>query len=365
MRKIMREEAYYLLDGGAILGGGGGGDKDGGIELIEEAFRLGEPTMVSLDEVDPDGIVVTMSAVGAPAAVDKFAAPEEYANVVRLLEEKAKKRIVALITNEMGAGSSFNAFLPSAVLGIPMLDAACNGRAHPLGTMGSMGLSENLEYVTIQTAAGGDPKRGMRLELTTEGSVAATSALVRSAAVEAGGLVAVARNPVTGSYIKNNAAIGAISRAIEVGKAYSAGKTAEEKLKAVAACLGGRIVATGKVENMELITEGGLDRGSFELTDGKRYRMTIWNEYMSLDLNGERIGTFPDLMMTFRADTGEPVTSAQLSEGDDVALLFVSRDELLLGGGMYEISGYQRIEGVLGEPILPYVEAWVKRRSAK
>ena len=34
----MREEAYYLLDGGAILGGGGGGDKDGGIELIEEAF---------------------------------------------------------------------------------------------------------------------------------------------------------------------------------------------------------------------------------------------------------------------------------------------------------------------------------------
>lgn len=357
-KDIPKETMEALLYGSLILGAGGGGSLSGGRETIEAAYKAGTPTMISVEDLDPsvEGHIVTTSAVGAPAAKEQFAKPADFNRIMERMALEVEEPLLAYITNELGAGSTFNAFIQSATTGIPMLDAACNGRAHPLGTMGSMGLSEKPDYETIQTAVGGNPALGKYIELTVKGSVSHTSALVRAAAVEAGGLVVVARNPVSLDYVKEHAALGVLTQATEVGRAFLSGETPEKKLANAAEALGGEVLFEGMVSNFDLRTEGGLDVGSFEVTDkGSTYTMYIWNEYMACDKDGTRIWTFPDLLMTFDTHTGEPITSAALKSGQHIRVLAVPRAKIRLGAGMYEQSGYERIEDVLNIDMVSYL----------
>ena len=39
-------------------------------------------------------------------------------------------------------------------------------------------------------------------------------------------------------------------------------------------------------------------------------QLTFWNEYATAEKDGKRLATFPDLIMTINAKTGEPVTTA-------------------------------------------------------
>lgn len=63
--------------------------------------------------------------------------------------------------------------------------------------MGSMNLHKLPDYKTVQACVGGNPDTGNHIECFFEGTIDSTSKMVRLASIEAGGLVAVARNPVT------------------------------------------------------------------------------------------------------------------------------------------------------------------------
>ncbi len=91
-----------------------------------------------------------------------------------------------------------------------------------------------------QTAIGG--KGDNYLEFSVSGSLGKAASMVRKASVEAGGLVAVARNPVTAAYARQNGAPGAITQAIEVGEALLGAK-GEAAIAAVVDKLGGKVVA--------------------------------------------------------------------------------------------------------------------------
>jgi Uncharacterized conserved protein len=70
----------------------------------------------------------------------------------------------------------------------------------------------------INLSRGGNPKLGNKVEGFLQGDISKTAKMVRQAAVEAGGIVAVARNPVDAKYIKENGAINGVGHAIETGK---------------------------------------------------------------------------------------------------------------------------------------------------
>jgi hypothetical protein len=162
-------------------------------------------------------LVITVSAVGAPAAEEQYVQPIDYVQSVRNLAKYMGGLPKAMITNENWGSATINGLLQSVILDIPVLDAPCNGRAHPTGVMGSMGLNNQASYTSIQTAVGDQPDTEKRISQVIDGSINASSKVIRNAAVEAGGLVAVARNPVPVSYRRENAAIGAISQALEIG----------------------------------------------------------------------------------------------------------------------------------------------------
>jgi DUF917 family protein len=352
MARIKLDESMvdYAVFGGAVLGGGGGGWIEDGQQIGRLALEIGQPELLTIDEFEDEDLWVTVSLVGAPGAKDKYLKPIHYAKALDLLSHKIGKPIQALHTNENGAGTTVNGWFQSVVSGIPLVDFACNGRAHPTGAMGSLNLSEIEGYISHQSAVGG---KGMDyLEMSISSSLDKAASMVRKASVEAGGLVAVARNPVTAAYARQHGAAGAIMQAIEVGEALLS-RTGEAAIDAVVTKLGGQVITTGTVSDFLLETAGGFDVGTVWI-DGS-YEMTFWNEYMTLERDGQRCATFPDLIMTLDAKTARPIVSAATEKGQQLAVITVPKEKLLLSSTMRNEKLMQPIEVIIQKSVLSYI----------
>ena len=119
--------------------------------------------------------------------------------------------------------------------------------------------------------------------------------------------------------------------------------------RAAADWLGGEIAAVDEVSAVELRSAGGFDVGYVQVGS---LTLDFWNEYMTLEHSGERAATFPDLIMTLDAATGEPVTSAEVCVGHRLAVLRVARNRLLLGAGMFDSRLYLPAEEAIDKPII-------------
>lgn len=353
MTPLTREMVEAASLGGCLLGGGGGGSLARGRAIGELAVQVGQPRLARLEELAESAVIVTVSAVGAPAAEHQFCTPMYYVRAVELLRRSGLD-IAGLITSENGGLATLNGWFQSAVLDIPVVDAPCNGRAHPTGTMGSIGLNKLAGYVSRQAAVGGSPDRGAYTEIVVSAQVAEAARLVRQAAVSAQGMVAVARNPVSVAYARQHAAGGAVSQAIELGKRMLAAGPAGAA-PAAAGFLSGEVVATGEVCDLALETAGGFDVGRLGIRAGKaEYRLTFWNEFMTLEREGRRLATFPDLIATVDASSGLPLPTADLRDGARVALVIAPRRSLILGAGMRDPELFRDAEKAVGLDIIRY-----------
>jgi DUF917 family protein len=340
------ESVKYAALGGSFLGGGGGGSIRDGISLGELALEVGEPRLVALEELDSNALIATVSAVGAPAAEAAYLKPADYVAALQELNGRPGKSVAGLISSENGGIGTLNGWFQSAMTGIPVVDAACDGRAHPTGVMGSMGLDTLEKYYSVQAAVGGNPEAANKVVVVAGGNIGTVDRLIRQAAVEAGGMVAVARNPVSASYVKDNGAPGAIGLAIDLGalieqQRADGGRAVAETL---AGRMNGELLAEGEVEGHTIRTTGGYDVGHLAVGE---VTLTFWNEYMSADRDGDRLATFPDLIATLDAEIGTPVTTAEISTGQRVVVLAVPKERLLLGAGVRRAEALEPVEEVL------------------
>jgi uncharacterized protein len=360
-KMILDEEAgRAAVYGGAVLGGGGGGTVISGMERFQIAVSLGNPTLVTLDDLNDDDLVITASAVGAPAAKDRFFLPVDAIKAMELVQQKLNRPIAGIITNENGPASGVNGWLQSAMMKIPVVDAPANGRAHPTGLMGAMGVHRLEDYHSIQAAVGGNPGTGKYLEMVVEGRPQVTASLVRQAAVQSGGLVMVVRDPLPVSYLKENAAPGGTSQAIKIGRAIlnALGRGPQAIIDAVVESTGGRIFCQGTISALHLRTEGGYDVGNLTISgEGAEAELTFWNEFMTLETGGVRQATFPDLITLISLDTGIPVAAAEIRQGDRVAVLIVPRDKLILGKGVLLPETIKEAEDAIHKPLFNVPES--------
>lgn len=336
------------------LGSSGGLGSAGGFGSTGGLWSTGRPWMISLDDLPPDAVLLTVSAVGSPAGKGHHAGSEEHGRAVELFRRQTGLDIAGLITNECGGLATVNGWVQSAAAGLPVVDAPCNGRAHPTGTMGSMGLHLVSGYESLQTAVGGSRADGTYLEILVRGNLEFAGGVVRQSAAHAGGLVAVARNPVTVAYARKNAAPGAIGKCVEVGKRMLSARTAEERIEAIVGASGGSVAVRGTVTKKDLVSAGGFDAGTLLISGG--YEITFWNEYITLEtLNGHsRLATFPDLIATIDAESGFPVSSADVEEGRQIAVIVVPAGVLLLGAGVKDPKLYEAVERAVGKEVVKY-----------
>lgn len=344
---LTKTDAINAVYGGCILGGGGGGWIDDGLEKTELAFSLGNPELITVDELKDSDFAACVSLVGAPSAKEMYVDSDQLINTVKRMQQEFDQPIKALMTNENGASTTINGWLQAAATGLPFLDAPSNGRAHPTGLMGSMNLSEVADYQSVQTFAGG--KNEKKVEGSITGMLDLTSSAVRAISVQAGGMVGVCRNPVDIPYIKENAAVGAISQAMALGKEFLSVPEGPERIEKAVSFLKGRIIHSGKVSHFQLDETGGFDVGYVRIDD---LELTFWNEYMTAEMNGQRKGTFPDLIMTFDVDTGKPLVSAEIKEGIRIAVISVPKENLLLSSTMYNQKLLKAVEPIINKSII-------------
>ncbi|MFA4646685.1 DUF917 family protein [Pyrococcus kukulkanii] len=355
--KVDEKLAEAAVLGGAFFGGGGGGDLRLGLKHAKLAIELGEVVIVDVDHVPKDKYIATASMVGAPAAKEGYLLPVHAIKSTELFMDVAKVPLGGLISSENGGYSTINGWIQSAVLEIPIVDAPADGRAHPTGVMGAIGLHKVPDYVSIQTAVGGNKEKGRYVEVIVKGPLEKAARMIREAAVQAGGLVAVTRNPVTPEYVKENAAVGAISQATEVGKIIQENRSDVDQMveKILGYLGGGDVISKGEVEQVTLETKGGFDIGKVIVKgrNGTRYEVTFWNEFMTIeDSKGKRYGTFPDLIVMIDLQTGLPLTSAEVKRGDNVLLLVVPKEHIILGAGVKDPEVLRQVEEVIGKKIL-------------
>jgi len=342
--------------GGSVLAAGGGGWVPHGHLVGRTAVSYGTPRLATLDEVADDALVVTVSAIGSPAAVGWEMRPADYVRALRLVMDQLDEPVVGTITAQNGSSTTCNGWVQSAVLGTLVLDAAGDGRAHPTGKMGSFGLAADPRHRTVQAAAGGNRAQDRYLEVVARGTVRSCANVLRTAAVESGGFIAAARNPLPAAQVREHGAVGAISFALRLGDAMlaAAERGGEAVVAAVLDTLGGRLLARGRVRGKELRTENAFDVGALQVEE---IALGFVNEYLTAESAGERLATFPDVLTTLSLHSGLPVSIADIADGDEVAVLHVPKAQVPLGAGVREPSVYPEVEAMLGQPLVEYALA--------
>lgn len=362
--RLDRELVEAAVLGGGVLGGGGGGSMEEGRRNGLLAVEMGAVELVDTQDLPESAILATASAVGAPAAKTAFALPVHYVRAVELLMKEGNVQLQGLVSSEVGGVAVTNGWVQAAALGLVVVDAPCNGRAHPISIQGAIGLHKVEDYVSLQAAIGGDPGQGRYLEVFLRGKLQTISPLMPLISAQAGGMVAVGRNPVTVSYTRDHAAVGAIKQAIRVGQAMleKQGAGPMEVVEAACGALEGEIVGRGQVTEVKLETKGGLDVGLVRVDTGEggTLELTFWNEYMTLEAVDpagavRRIATFPDLMATFDLSTGMALSSALIAPGREVAVVSVPRQKLILGAGVRDPELLRPVEETVGKEVLKYV----------
>jgi len=122
-----------LARGAAVLGTGGGGDPYIGSLLAAQALaEHGPVTVVSLDEVPDDALVLTVAMMGAPTVmVEKLPSLEEVIAPVHALGTYLGRPVTHVACAEIGGVNSTIPVAAAAALGLPLVDADGMGRAFP------------------------------------------------------------------------------------------------------------------------------------------------------------------------------------------------------------------------------------------
>lgn len=355
-RKLSQGDVEAAMIGGLLLSAGGSG-KARSLErhdlAAEVALGYGQVDFVSLEELPQDGWLLVSTSVGAPG----FAQPEL---VLRDHVEAAEALIAHLGSRPAGVicghVPGFNGWVVSAALGLPYVDAAANGRGHPTVKMGGMGLASHPTARIVQIARAGFAETGSRIAVTAEGNLDKTSHLMRQTAIVSGGLVASARGPYPVGFVAENGAAGAITFQIELGRAMLDAAPGAPRIVAAAAHMRGEVLVTGTVIENSVTYANGFDCGRMVVSDGTReVSLGVFNEFMTADMDGQRVATFPDMVGSLDPETGDPIAIAQLPVGAPVAIVTGHRSGFPLGKGALDPAVFREVEAALGTELFSYL----------
>jgi uncharacterized protein len=329
-----------MVYGGAVLGAGGGGSIEAAMAAGRKALARGAPCLIDISELSPEAIIATLSIVGSVSGGSDTSTQFLHGLCLRKLAEIERGSPQALISCEVGPQPVIYGWRESAATGVPIVDAPCNGRAHPFGLMGSLGLHRHPEYVTSTVAAAGGPNRNAPVELTVRSSAANADKVVRQASAKMGRPLAVARNPLPAKYVAQQAAVGGLKYAQWVGRivATELNHGLPMMLQHLAREIGGQVLAQGRVIEAALRDRGGFTVGRIRIRerDGRECGVAVCNEYLALQRDGSTLATFPDLIVLFDRDRLFPLSSRDVRAGTQVSVFGVPRKRLILGSTMWD-----------------------------
>ncbi|MDQ0643159.1 DUF917 domain-containing protein [Microbacterium murale] len=357
---ITAEDIPGLARGAAVLGTGGGGDPYIGALLAAQALRQhGDVTVVSVDEVPDDALVLTVAMMGAPTVmVEKLPSLDEVVAPVHALSASLGRPVTHIACAEVGGVNSTIPIAAAAALGLPLIDADGMGRAFPELQM----VLPTLYGVAASPLAFGDEKGNVGVLNTVDNSW--TERIARVACVEMGCSVMISGFPMLGSQAREALVAGSLTLCREIGDGIAhARETNTDPVQHTVRLLGGLELFAGKVVDVERATTTGFARGRARIENpDTMLELFFQNEHLMAQLDGRTLVTTPDLIMVVEHDSGEPITTEGLRYGQRVRVIAAPSDErwhsadglAMVGPGYfgYDIPSHRfdgRVEGLAEE----------------
>jgi DUF917 family protein len=351
-RRLDAADLEPALLAGLLLSAGGSGRRalQRHRRFGAEALELGAVDLVPSTALADTDQVIVATGVGAPGFASAVTGPEDSLQAARALIDASGARPRAVIPGHV---PGTYAWLIAAGLGLKLLDAAANGRGHPTVKLGGMGMATRDDLPIHQVCA----NRHRGLQVVASGSLIATSNIMRSAAVQCGGLVMAVRGPLSNAFVRSHGAAEAISFQLRLGHAMTdAGDSGGARIAAALACLDGQVLVRGKVASNDVIYRDGFDIGRVVVREGPReLTLGVYNEFMAVDEAGRRLATFPDLIACLDPDSGDPLAIAELLPETEVILMIASHQKIPLGAGVFDAAAYPEIEQAMNIELLRHL----------
>ncbi|HOP24614.1 MAG TPA: DUF917 domain-containing protein [Defluviitoga sp.] len=317
MRKLDVQAIEDIAVGATILGTGGGGDPYiGKLMALQAIEEYGPVSLIDVDEVPDDALVVPSAMMGAPTVlVEKIPNGEEPFKAFELLKNHMGKDIFGTISIEAGGLNSMIPLALAARLGLPVVDADGMGRAFPELQMVTFTI-----YGVSSTPLALCDEKGNNVLLNTITNKW-SERLARVLTVEMGGSTMLAIYPMTGKQLKKGAVRGTMSLAESLGRAIRESKLNHvDPLDKILEITNGYLLFKGKITDVLRKTTGGFARGKaiFEGIDeyrDKTMELEFQNENLVAQVNGQILASVPDLISVIDPDTGKPITTEMLRYG--------------------------------------------------
>ncbi|RXY99159.1 DUF917 domain-containing protein [Fictibacillus sp. S7] len=317
MRKLGKKEIEDIAVGAALLGTGGGGDPYiGKLMALQAIEEYGEITLLDVDEVPDDAVVVPSAMMGAPTVMlEKAPSGEEAISAFKNLESYLGKKIFATMPIEAGGLNSMLPLALAAKLGLPVVDVDGMGRAFPELQM----VTFYLDGISATPMVLADEKGNTSL-LSTINNVW-TERIARASTIEMGGTVMTAIYPMTGKNLKESGIRNILKLEEDLGKAIRLAKQNNaDPIKEVLKQAGGFELFRGKVSDINRKTETGFARGvaTFEgINDykGETLEVRFQNEHLLAQTDQRLLCITPDLIAVLDSDTGLPITTEGIRYG--------------------------------------------------
>ncbi|MFJ1254122.1 DUF917 family protein [Cupriavidus sp. CuC1] len=337
--------------GGMLLSAGGSGrsrvEKDRNYGAL--ACQNGPIPLISTTALQGKDQVMIASGVGAPGGGKLLVHPGHSIAAAKELVRAVGRKPDAVMPGHV---PGLYAWLVASELSIPMLDAATNGRGHPTVKMGSLGLSSRPDSLFYQAGSGDN------VRLCVHGNTLITSALMRAAAVQNGGLIMAARGYFDAALVEEAGAVGAITYQIGLGRSVmDAGASASARLAAAVAFTKGQVLAVGPVLANTVAYRDGFDIGQLTVRceqSKKDIVFGVCNEFMTAEHEGTRIATFPDLIASLDAVSGDVIAISEAKVGTEVAIFAASKRALPMGSGLFDPTIYPDVERLLGQELAAF-----------
>ncbi|MGK9148138.1 DUF917 domain-containing protein [Plantibacter flavus] len=301
-----------LATGFALLGSGGGG----ATTMLEIALRDsgGWPfTLFDVDDLDPATPCLGVGFVGSTILLsERLPGTDPFGRLIAAAERWLGHRVPVICSLE---GGGVNGLAPFAFPGGRMIvDADLTGRAFPaLDQMSLLVDGVGGVVVTCDTGDGG-------VALVDTGRALDIERVVRAATVQAGGSGGMVFAGFTVGDLREHAIIGGTARALRLGEAFLS--AASGPLSELAARLGGRLLAEGRVSAVEAdaldphVIAFGID-GS----EGAVHRLVARSETLAFMTDGRLEASAPDLIVVIDAVSRDILEVTAVSMGRHVAVI--------------------------------------------
>ncbi|AWI86010.1 hypothetical protein CEW88_19820 (plasmid) [Alloyangia pacifica] len=332
LQEFPEENIESLATGAWILGTGGGGNPYLSTLNLRRLYAEGARVQVlQPDELADDDMVAVVSGMGAPlVGQERLKDPRHMARAVELMEDYLGRPFRAIMALEIGGANALSPFLAAALLGRPVVNADCMGRAYPEAQMTSFAIG-GLSMFPLSLV----DVRDNEVIVTRAESWKWMEKVSRAVCTAVGSTAATCKAPRTGREVKDWGIHHTITQATELGRVVLEARARhDDPVAAVLDHAKGKQIFRGKIVDVDRTTTGGFLRGKTVIegidTDrGATLELAFQNEWAVAFRNGAPVAMTPDLLCLLDSVSGSAIGTESVRYGQRVNVVALPAPEIL------------------------------------